>query len=175
MVDQDLPFGAGTARQLRLISADARISNRKHAYGLPPAWSTLYELTKLDDGTWALASEEGTRHVPSRQSATRKRSVRSRMAARERTALRGQIWGAFSAPHAGRETAAFFWCRICRVTPPRRELLESAGRAGPREQSADRTPRPWSRWSRVRSAPPRRGIARAQASLASRCGPGRGE
>lgn len=59
MVREDLPFGERTARRLKAISLDPRISNRTHVSALPPSWGTLYELTKLDDGTWADAYEAG--------------------------------------------------------------------------------------------------------------------
>lgn len=54
-----LPFGESTAKRLRLIAEDKRISNRAHVHDLPGNWGTLYELSKLDDNQWALAEEGG--------------------------------------------------------------------------------------------------------------------
>ena len=44
MVESDPPFGPSTARRLKIIAEDARLSNRAHAHVLPPSWRTLYEL-----------------------------------------------------------------------------------------------------------------------------------
>jgi hypothetical protein len=60
MVESDLPFGARTAQRLMAIAADARLSNATHASHLPPSWTTLYELTKLDDAQFEAKIADGT-------------------------------------------------------------------------------------------------------------------
>jgi hypothetical protein len=52
MVKRDLPFAPGTAQRLMAIASDERLTNPAHAPLLPPAWTALYELTKLDDATF---------------------------------------------------------------------------------------------------------------------------
>jgi hypothetical protein len=54
-----LPFTQQTCNKLVQIGEDARISIYAHGSSLPSSWTTLYELTKLDDDTWELAEEEG--------------------------------------------------------------------------------------------------------------------
>src|ERR1700689_795655 len=49
MLDTELQFRPRTAQRLMAISADERITNATHASHLPTAWTTLYELTTLDD------------------------------------------------------------------------------------------------------------------------------
>jgi hypothetical protein len=59
MIEADLPFKANTAQRLMAIAADERISNAAHAPLLPPVWSTLYELTKLDDDQFEAGIAKG--------------------------------------------------------------------------------------------------------------------
>ena len=42
-----LPFSEQTAKKLRQIGEDKRISDRAHVRDLPPSWGTLYELSRL--------------------------------------------------------------------------------------------------------------------------------
>lgn len=49
MIEEDLPFTPSTAQRLKKIAADERLTNAARVQYLPPAWGTLYELTKLDD------------------------------------------------------------------------------------------------------------------------------
>ena len=58
MVERDLLFGPRTARMLMCIAADRRIGTCGSA--LPPSWRTLYELTRLDDDTFAAAVASGS-------------------------------------------------------------------------------------------------------------------
>ena len=44
-------------QRLMAIAADARIADVTHVQHLPASWRTLYDLTRLDDGTWAMAME----------------------------------------------------------------------------------------------------------------------
>jgi site-specific DNA-methyltransferase (adenine-specific) len=44
-----LPFGARTAQQLMAIARHPLLANARHASHLPPAWDTLYRLSRLDD------------------------------------------------------------------------------------------------------------------------------
>ena len=59
MLAKDLPFKANTAQRLMKIAADERITNTAHAPLLPPMWTTLYELTKLDDEQFEKAKDDG--------------------------------------------------------------------------------------------------------------------
>jgi hypothetical protein len=52
MVESDLPFNRHTAHKLMQIASDKRLTNVSHGKHLPPSWTTLYELTKLDDETF---------------------------------------------------------------------------------------------------------------------------
>lgn len=45
---------------LMAIAADVRLSNPKHVSLLPASWGTMYELTKLDDETFATKIKDGT-------------------------------------------------------------------------------------------------------------------
>lgn len=49
MIETDLPFGPRTAQMLMAIAADSRLTMRSRVSLLPPAWGTLYELTKWSD------------------------------------------------------------------------------------------------------------------------------
>ena len=50
MVEGDeLPFKRKTAAKLMAIARDPRITKGSHGRHLPPAWTTLYVLTKLDN------------------------------------------------------------------------------------------------------------------------------
>lgn len=58
-----LPFGWNTANKLMAIARDRRLINSEHVQNLPNSWGTLYELTKLDNATFARALENGTIHA----------------------------------------------------------------------------------------------------------------
>ena len=58
-----LPFGWNTANKLMAIARDRRLINSEHVQNLPNSWGTLYELTKLDNATFAKALEDGTIHA----------------------------------------------------------------------------------------------------------------
>lgn len=47
MVRLELPFGESTAEKLMKIASHPLLSKSEHVPILPPAWGTLYELTKL--------------------------------------------------------------------------------------------------------------------------------
>lgn len=57
MIEHDLPFGPRHAQRLMAIAADPRLTNATHASLLPTAPTTLYELSRLDDATFAAAIE----------------------------------------------------------------------------------------------------------------------
>jgi N6-adenosine-specific RNA methylase IME4 len=59
MIASDLPFTARTAQMLMAISADPRLTDAKHVSHLPASWGTMYQLTKLDDATFAAKVAEG--------------------------------------------------------------------------------------------------------------------
>jgi hypothetical protein len=46
--DRLIPFSRSTGNRLMLIAEHPVLSNRAHVHALPPAWGTLYELTKAD-------------------------------------------------------------------------------------------------------------------------------
>jgi N6-adenosine-specific RNA methylase IME4 len=58
MITGELPFSARTAQRLMSIAADERL--RHSVSHLPPAWGTLYELTKLDDEQFGARLFDGT-------------------------------------------------------------------------------------------------------------------
>lgn len=49
--DQLVPFNARTAQRLMAIAANPELSNATHASFLPPSWTSLYELTKVEPDT----------------------------------------------------------------------------------------------------------------------------
>jgi N6-adenosine-specific RNA methylase IME4 len=59
MVRKSLPFEPRTAQMLMKIAADRRLTNPNHGSLLPPHWRTLYELTRLDDDTFAQKIADG--------------------------------------------------------------------------------------------------------------------
>lgn len=58
MTKTDLPFGARTAQRLMAIAKDERLNMRHTMSHLPPAWGTLYELSRLTDEAfeWAMGT-----------------------------------------------------------------------------------------------------------------------
>jgi hypothetical protein len=60
MIERDLPFGPRHARRLMAIASDQRIASRTHVSVLPEAVGTLYELSRLDDPTFAKRIADGT-------------------------------------------------------------------------------------------------------------------
>lgn len=59
MINERLPFKAATAQRLMKIAADPKITNAAHAQHLPASWATLYEITKLDEGSFQKKIEQG--------------------------------------------------------------------------------------------------------------------
>jgi hypothetical protein len=76
MIKEDLPFTPSTARRLMIIATNPVLSNRAHAHVLPPAWTSLYELSKLNTDTLTALIEDGT--------------INPKMERREAEALSGQ-------------------------------------------------------------------------------------
>lgn len=58
MIEQHLPFVRRTADRLIAISQDERIAT--HASLMPPSWTTMYELTRLDDEAFTARIDDGT-------------------------------------------------------------------------------------------------------------------
>jgi len=54
-----VPFSQQTANKLMAIAADLVLSNPAHVRSLPPAWGTLYELSKVPDNTLKNALRDG--------------------------------------------------------------------------------------------------------------------
>ena len=52
MVEEDLPFSVRTAQRFMAIAKYPMFEHKKYANALPPAWSTLYELTRLPEATF---------------------------------------------------------------------------------------------------------------------------
>lgn len=48
-VNEPVPFVRETAERLMIVAGNSHLSNAAHAQHLPASWSTLYELSKLDD------------------------------------------------------------------------------------------------------------------------------
>jgi hypothetical protein len=59
MIAHNLPFDASTAQRLMKIARDPRLQKAASMQVLPMAWSTLYELTKLDDAAFKQAVGSG--------------------------------------------------------------------------------------------------------------------
>ena len=62
MIKNDLPFTASVAQRLMKIAADPKLANAARAQLLPPAWGTLYELSKLPSEIFAKAAATGAIH-----------------------------------------------------------------------------------------------------------------
>lgn len=60
MVENALPFNPRTAQRLMAIAADSRLTKATHVSLLPPHWGTLYEISQLDDDTFATRIADGT-------------------------------------------------------------------------------------------------------------------
>jgi N6-adenosine-specific RNA methylase IME4 len=58
MITLCTPFNVSTAQRLMKIAADERV--RTYLPQLPPVWTTLYEITKLDDETFEVYVADGT-------------------------------------------------------------------------------------------------------------------
>jgi hypothetical protein len=70
-----LPFSEDTAQRLMAIARDQRLA--EHVRLLPPSWGTLYQLSRLDDATFAKAIEAGDIHSEmEREDAVRLRQPR---------------------------------------------------------------------------------------------------
>src|SRR5438105_1905289 len=54
---KSLPFDSSVARKLQCIAGNSVLC--AHVHKLPPAWGTLYELSKLEDGALRAAIEDG--------------------------------------------------------------------------------------------------------------------
>src|ERR1700722_6986045 len=99
MRDENLPFKKNTATRLMAIARDERISNVAHAPLLPPVWSTLYELTKLDDKQFEKAKDDGLirpdmeRREVSQTVKKAKRATRERELGEKQAALPDKRYG----------------------------------------------------------------------------------
>jgi hypothetical protein len=60
MVASDLPFSTRTADRLMAIAKHSALSNETHVSHLPPAWGTLYELSRLPPETIEQKIADGT-------------------------------------------------------------------------------------------------------------------
>lgn len=63
MIRKRLPFGESTARRLMIIAEHSILSKRAHGHVLPPAWRTVYELTKAPDEPLVEWLADGTIHL----------------------------------------------------------------------------------------------------------------
>ncbi len=55
----ELQITPRTAQRLMAIANDSRVTNPTHGSLLPSSWTTLYQLTKLNDASWGRAVEQG--------------------------------------------------------------------------------------------------------------------
>ena len=111
MVESDLPFNRHTAHKLMQIARDKRLTNVSPGKHLPPSWTTLYELTKLDDDTFDQKLRDGSINPEmQRKDVARQNRILSRERDRRRvenlapirgTAKRGEQVGAITARSAG--------------------------------------------------------------------------
>ncbi len=85
MIEGGLPFTSRTAQRLMAIAADPKISNAAHVSHLPPAWGTLYELTKLTEEQFAAAIDEGLIRPDMERGSISARAKQMRREAREAT------------------------------------------------------------------------------------------
>ncbi|MDW9600189.1 DUF3102 domain-containing protein [Sinorhizobium meliloti] len=98
-VVEQLPFSARTAQRLMAIADDPRLANAAHASLLPPSWYTLYEMTKLPDGTFQMLIEDGTINPECERAAItqclkkKKRAVRERELSAKIEALPAKRYG----------------------------------------------------------------------------------
>lgn len=83
MIESSLPFTASTAQRLMAIAADPKLSNAAHVQHLPPAWGTLYELTKLTDQQFETAIADGLIRPDMERSSISQRAKELRRTARE--------------------------------------------------------------------------------------------
>jgi N6-adenosine-specific RNA methylase IME4 len=60
MVTNDLHFDKRMVERLMTIARDQRISNASNSPFLPPVWTTLYDLTSLDDDRFEAGIKNGT-------------------------------------------------------------------------------------------------------------------
>jgi hypothetical protein len=116
MVESDLPFNRHTAHKLMQIAGDKRLTNVSQGKHLPPSWTTLYELTKLDDATFDQKLRDGSINPDmQRKDVARENRILSRGRGRRRvenlvpisgTAKRGKQVAAISARRASDPKAA---------------------------------------------------------------------
>lgn len=127
MAEQDLPFkDISTAQRLMKVANDSRLTNAAHVQLLPSSWGTLYELTKLDDDTWALALDRGLIRVDiARNTGRRKRPVKNTC----RPGHHRRTGRTKPGPGAARESG--------RLNPQPARLLRAAGRL-PAQTASDR-------------------------------------
>jgi len=57
--DELVPFTINTAQRLMVISQHPTLSNTAHAQYLPPSWTSLYELTKVEPKRLTAAFKDG--------------------------------------------------------------------------------------------------------------------
>jgi N6-adenosine-specific RNA methylase IME4 len=99
LIAKELPFKARTAQMLMAIAADGRLTKPQHVALLPPAMSTLYELTRLNDEQFEKALKDGTinpdmeRKAVSTATKTRARAEREAMLGAKITALPTKRYG----------------------------------------------------------------------------------
>jgi N6-adenosine-specific RNA methylase IME4 len=84
MCDTRLPFNAPAARKLMAIANDERLLNRSRGNVLPPHWTTLYQLTTLDDDALDSAFDDGVIRPDMERGDISARVKAQRRAARER-------------------------------------------------------------------------------------------
>jgi N6-adenosine-specific RNA methylase IME4 len=142
MIESDLPFGSRTAQRIMKIACDPRITNPTHVSVLPPQWGALYELTRLDDTTFAAAVGDGRISPDMERSAA---AMLARGDSRARRLSKAEAGAAGSTPlHVPRDGQDFAaavevplparkYAVICADPPWKQETYSDRGR----EKSAD--------------------------------------
>jgi hypothetical protein len=108
--DKLVPFGQETARQLMAVSQHPVLSNSKHAWNLPPAWTSLYELTKVEPKRLTAAFKDGL-ITPDMQ----RRDVQALLSASKRAASHRPTMKGRSADTAYRTAGSRLYFRIARL------------------------------------------------------------
>jgi Protein of unknown function (DUF3102) len=121
MVESDLPFNRHTAHKLMQIAGDKRLANVSPGKHLPPSWTTLYELTKLDDDTFDQKLRDGSINPKMR----RKDVARGQ---RVENSIRGSA-------KTGKQISAISACSACGPEAPKTSDSDLAPTLDPRAWS----------------------------------------
>jgi Protein of unknown function (DUF3102) len=141
MVESDLPFNRHTAHKLMQIAGDKRLTNVSQGKHLPPSWTTLYELTKLDDDTFDQQLRDGSINPEmQRKDVTRANRILNRERDRQRVENVAPITGSAT---TGKQVTAISALSACDPENPKVIDVTGKVRSEPcRAPALD--PRAWS-------------------------------